>query len=193
MTRGAADGWGRREGWLCFAAFVGTVFLANYLVGHVGTTCLPGGPCVIPVWPGVMAPSGVLAAGVGFTLRDLVQRRLGVRWSVVAIVVGAAASAAVSPRLALASGTAFLLSELFDLVVYTPLQRRHLYTAVVASNIVGLVVDSAVFLVLAFGSLELIAGQIVGKLWMTVAFLPVIGAVRRRDARRGPAPGYAGS
>lgn len=175
-----------RDGWVYFAAFIGTVFLANYLVGHVGTTCVPGGPCVIPVWPGIMAPSGVLAAGVGFTLRDLVQRRLGVRWSVIAIVVGAAASAAISPRLALASGTAFLLSELFDLAVYTPLQQRHLRTAVVASNLVGLAVDSAVFLTLAFGSLDLIAGQIIGKLWMTLAFLPVVEAVRRRDARHIP-------
>lgn len=55
-----------------------------------------------------------------------------------------------------------------------------------ASNLVGLAVDSAVFLTLAFGSLDLIAGQIIGKLWMTLAFLPVVEAVRRRDARHIP-------
>ena len=65
--------------------------------------------------------------------------------------------------LVLASGTAFALSELADFAVYTPLQRRRLTLAVVASSMVGLVVDSVVFLTLAFGSLEFLAGQVVGQ------------------------------
>ena len=56
--------------------------------------------------------------------------------------------------LVLASGVAFLLSEFADLGVYTPLARRRLVLAVVASSVVGLVVDSIVFLWLAFGSLD---------------------------------------
>ena len=39
-------------------------------------------------------------------------------------------------------GTAFLLSELADFAVYTPLAERRWLTAVVASNIVGTIVDS---------------------------------------------------
>jgi uncharacterized PurR-regulated membrane protein YhhQ (DUF165 family) len=172
----------RRDGWLYTILFVGSIWLANYLIGHVGVVCAPPGPCLIPVWPGIIAPSGVIAIGASFTLRDLVQRRLGRGVAVGAIVTGALLSAFLSPALALASGTAFLLSELLDLLVYTPLQEQNLIAATVASNIVGLVVDSIVFLFLAFGSLRFIEGQIIGKAWMTLLALPVVALLRRRDA-----------
>lgn len=164
-------------GYLYLIGFISTIFLANWLIGNVGYYCDP--VCVIPVWPGIMAPSGVLAIGLGFTLRDLVQRHLGVRYTILAIAVGAGLSALLSPALALASGTAFLLSEMLDLAVYTPLARRNLMGAVIASNMVGLVVDSIVFLTLAFGSLAFLPGQIIGKALMTLAALPVIWWMRR--------------
>jgi queuosine precursor transporter len=75
-----------------------------------------------------------------------------------------------------------------DLAVYTPLARRGLLIAVVASGVVGLVVDSVVFLWLAFGSLEFLLGQIVGKAWMVLLSIPFVAWLRRRDARLGIAP-----
>src|SRR5689334_16560281 len=88
----------RREGFLFLAAFTACVPLANWMISHVGTVCIPNGPCVIPVAPGgVNAPSGVLAVGVALVLRDLLQRRLGLRWAFAAILFGAALSAAVAP------------------------------------------------------------------------------------------------
>ena len=80
-----------------------------------------------------------------------------------------------------ASATAFLLSELADFAVYTPLQSRGLVLAVLASSVVGLVIDSVLFLWLAFGSLDYVAGQIVGKLWMVLLALPFIHWVRKRE------------
>jgi hypothetical protein len=50
------------------------------------------------------------------------------------------------------------------------------------------VVDSIVFLYLAFGSLDFLAGQIVGKLWMVLLALPFIAYLRRRDERLGLTP-----
>ena len=44
--------------------------IANWLIGNVGVTCIPGGPCLIPVWPGIMSPSGVLMIGAALVLRD---------------------------------------------------------------------------------------------------------------------------
>lgn len=105
-----------------------------------------------------------------------------------AIVAGALLSAALDTSLALASGVAFLLAESLDLFVYTPLQRRHLVGAVVASNIVGLVVDSIVFLTIAFGSLALFEGQVIGKAWMTLVAIPVVVAIREWDRKRGVKP-----
>ena len=85
----------------------------------------------------------------------------------------------------IASAVAFLLSEFADLAVYTPLQHRRLLLAVLASGLVGLVIDSAVFLYLAFGNLDYLAGQVVGKAWMVVLAMPLIAWLRRRDERLG--------
>jgi queuosine precursor transporter len=179
----------RLEGFIFLVAFGLCIPAANWLIGNAGTVCLPNGPCLIPVAPGLMAPSGVLMIGLALVLRDLVQRRLGLMWAVAAILAGAALSGLLAPAaLVIASAVAFLLSELADLAVYTPLQRHRFMTAVVASSIVGLVVDSAVFLYLAFGSLEYLAGQVVGKAWMVLATLPMIAWLRRRDARLGVSP-----
>src|SRR3712207_4535035 len=136
-----------------------------------------------------MAPSGVLMIGLALVLRDLVQRRLGLAWAAGAVLAGAALSALIAPpALVLASGLAFLLGEAADLAVYTPLQRRGLTPAVLASGAVGLVVDSLVFLWVAFGSLDFLAGQVIGKAWMVLLALPPIHWLRRRDERLGLTP-----
>ncbi|MBN9677991.1 VUT family protein [Salipiger bermudensis] len=172
----------RRQGYFFLAAFALCIPAANWLIGNVGTFCVPDGPCLIPVAPGLTAPSGVLMIGLALVLRDLVQRSLGVKWAASAVVVGAGLSAFFAPpALVIASAAAFLLSELADLAVYTPLQKKGLVLAVFASSVVGLVIDSAVFLYLAFGSLDYISGQIVGKAWMVLAALPVIHFMRRRE------------
>jgi uncharacterized PurR-regulated membrane protein YhhQ (DUF165 family) len=51
-------------------------------------------------------------------------------------VIGAGLSALVSPQFAVASGIAFLVSELADLAVYTPLRQRNWLAAVALSNTV---------------------------------------------------------
>lgn len=175
-----------------FLAFIACIPIANWMIGHVGTVCAPPhGPCLVPVapWgPGgqpLMAPSGVLMIGLALVLRDMVQRRLGRGVALAAIVAGAALSGAVAPpQLVLASAGAFLLSELADFAVYTPLQSRGLVLAVLASSVVGLIADSILFLWLAFGSLDFLAGQIVGKLWMVVLTLPFIHWIRKREIAR---------
>ncbi|WP_425987123.1 VUT family protein [Ensifer sp. R-19] len=177
------------EGGIVLAGFAACIPLANYMIGNVGTVCVPNGPCLIPVGPGLTAPSGVLLVGLALVLRDLVQRRLGLWWAIGAIIVGAFLSTTFTPpALALASATAFLTSELADLLVFTPLQRKGLVKAAFASSIAGLIVDSVMFLWLAFGSLDFLAGQVVGKLIMVVATLPVLFWIRNRDRRLGLMP-----
>lgn len=153
------------------AAYIATIFAANWSIQTFG---------LVPVGFGLMAPAGVYFVGLAFTFRDLAQESVGRRWIVGAIFIGAALSAIVSPAFALASGVAFLASELADFAVYTPLRQRGWLRAVAASNAVGLVVDSALFLWLAFGSLEFLPGQIVGKAWMTALAVAVLWFVRRQ-------------
>ena len=170
-------------GYLAVAAFAATVPAANWLIGNVGTECFPNGPCVVPVGFGLTAPSGVLMIGAALVLRDVVHHTLGWRWALGAILIGTLISLLLAaPGLALASAAAFLLAELADLAIYAPLHRKRLYLAVLLSGIVGAVVDSAVFLQLAFGSLDFIAGQVVGKVWMTALALPLIWAFCQRKA-----------
>jgi uncharacterized PurR-regulated membrane protein YhhQ (DUF165 family) len=159
------------------------------MIYNVGKVCMRDGPCLVPVAPGLMAPSGVLMVGIALVLRDLVQRRLGLSAAVAAILIGAGISGLVAPlSLVTASAAAFLISEFADLAVYTPLQERRFIAAVIGSSIVGLVVDSIVFLWLAFGSLDFLAGQVVGKAWMVLLSLPFIMYLRRRDAQIGLGP-----
>jgi len=178
----------RAEGLIYFFAFIACIPLANWMIGHVGTVCVPHGPCLVPVFPWgpegrpLMAPSGVLMIGLALVLRDLVQRRLGRAAALLSIVAGAALSGAIAPpQLVLASTGAFLLSELADFAVYTPLQKRGLVLAVFASSLVGLIADSLLFLWLAFGSLEFLEGQVLGKTWMVLLALPIVHYIRRHE------------
>lgn len=164
-------------------AFLATIPAANWLIGNVGTYCVPDGPCLIPVGFGFSAPSGVLMIGAALVLRDAVQQLLGLRWAITAIVCGVVLSALVAPpALVLASAVAFAVAETLDLAVYTPLRKRNLPVAVLASGAVGAVADSAAFLFIAFGSVQYIEGQVIGKLWMTLAVAFVLVLIGQRKA-----------
>lgn len=171
-------------GFVAAILFVGTIYAANYAVEHWG---------LVSVGFGLMAPAGVYFAGLAFTLRDIIHRTLG-RWVVIgAILLGGLLSYVISDAvtlpgglvsLAVASALAFLISELLDLAVYEPIRSRGWLPAVVASNIVGLVTDSILFLWLAFGSLAFFWGQCVGKAWMTLLAIVVLVALRHIPRRK---------
>jgi uncharacterized PurR-regulated membrane protein YhhQ (DUF165 family) len=167
-------------GIILIIGYIATIPAANFLITHIGTVCVPQGPCLIPVFPGIMAPSGVLMIGAALLLRDLVQRRYGAAWALVCVGVGAGLSFVIAPpALALASGVAFLFSELVDFTAYTPLARKRFYTALIVSCAAGAVADSALFLWLAFGSLDHMLGQVIGKVYAVVTY-----AVGARLARQ---------
>jgi queuosine precursor transporter len=172
----------RRIGVAAALLFVGTVWFANWLLTRYG---------VVNIGFGLTAPAGVFAVGLAFTLRDVVHRTLGRAVVVGCILIGCALAYLIEATanipgghmtIAAASALAFLFSEMSDLLVYTPLEERSFLGAIAASNVVGAVVDSALFLWLAFGSLAFMEGQVVGKLLMTAAALPVVALIRPRLA-----------
>lgn len=155
------------------AAYVGSIFLANYLTQHYQQ---------IPAWFGLLVPAGTYSAGLALGLRDALQDQTGVRWVLAAIGVGTVASWWVSPALAVASASAFLVSELVDLGVYTPLRNRgRQLTAIALSNTIGAAVDTVIFLSLAgFGlTWASIGGQMLVKAAFVTAPFLVWKAVRR--------------
>lgn len=158
--------------------YIATIVLANWLVQHYG---------IVPVGFGLEAPAAVFAAGFAFSFRDGVQRYGGRHYVVAVIVVGSLVSYLIAPSFAVASCVAFLVSELLDMAVYTPLARRHALVAILASNTVGAVVDSYLFLTIAFGSLAYFWGQVVGKLWTiipVVVGVVIYRAVSKRSRQR---------
>src|SRR4051812_37430582 len=128
-------------------AYLGSIVLAAYAITHIGEQPFPGAPHVVPVWPGIKAPSGVYIVGVTLVIRDLLQRRISKPTMFALILGGATLSAFVSPAVALASGIAFLASETVDWLVFTVAENHVGFVpSILASNAVSIVVDSAVFL-----------------------------------------------
>ena len=155
------------------AGYLATIIGANWAVQHFG---------VIPVGFGYMAPAGVYFVSAALVLRDAVQYQAGKITALCAMAAGVLLSVAVaSPHLALASGAAFAFSETLDFALFTWIAPRWAW-AVFAGGMAGAVVDSLIFLSIAFGSLEFLPGQILGKAYGVAAATVVIAWRRRRLA-----------
>ena len=164
------------RGALALTTYILAIAAANYLTTRYG---------LIPDGFGLITTAGTYAAGAALLLRDIVQDTCGWRWVLAGIAAGAALTAVTSPALAVASTAAFLLAELLDMAVYTPLRDRGWARAALASGIVGAVVDTYAFLALAGFPItgQTVGGQLVGKtLWATL--LPVTVIVAARMVRR---------
>lgn len=182
---------GRRlfEGLLFLALYCLSIPAADYLTMNVGFVCEPGGPCRIPVAPGFAATTGALPIAATYVLRDFVQRRFGLAISFCVVIMGAAlASYLAPPALVIASGAAVLAAGFVDMIIYTWIARKHFVTAVVTSSMISSAVDSAVFLWLAFSSIDLVAGQTLAKVWVILTLLPFTMWLWKRDQRIGLAP-----
>ena len=177
----------RDEGIVFLVLFALTIPAANWLIRHVGTVCQPAGPCLVPVAPGLMAPSGVIMAGAALVLRDLVQRRLGATTSSLAILVGAVLSAMLAPPALVVASAAVGVDRAaarsflpFDLVTEAEWAMRAGIKMRLAAG--GTFLDQQ--LALRRGVPEGL-GQIVGKAWMVLLSIPFVAWLRRRDERLG--------
>jgi uncharacterized PurR-regulated membrane protein YhhQ (DUF165 family) len=163
---------------LALAGYAASIYLANWLTTRYG---------LVPAGFGLLVTAGTYTAGLALALRDVVQDLGGFRAVFLGLVVGALLSlVGASGRIAVASMCAFLLGELLDLVVYTPLRKRSWSGAVAASNLVGAIVDTYVFLTIAGFPVtrRAMAGQLLVKVvWVTGGFL-IVGAVIRRVVSR---------
>ncbi|AFA40649.1 conserved hypothetical integral membrane protein [Pyrobaculum oguniense TE7] len=197
--------WRERAETVLVGLFFGTLtaaqFIANKLVDY-GVGVAPAGTVIF------MTNVAVLDAMAVFYGRQFAMRAVRLGFFFQAAVAFAAWSAsqlpppawfaeraavvdsviAPSARIAIASLTAYLASSTIDVYIVTRWPRLHVLARVYSSSLVAQVVDTALFITLAFGpSAEVIVGQIIVK-WLQIPLeaLLVYGARRYVGVIRAP-------
>jgi uncharacterized PurR-regulated membrane protein YhhQ (DUF165 family) len=133
-----------------YALLMATVVVAsNFLVQFPVTGTLWG------IALGDLLTWGAFTYPVAFLITDLTNRQFGPavarRVVFVGFVVGVALSFWISlPRIAVASGLAFLIGQLLDISVFNELRRKAWWKAPLAASLVGTVIDTVLFFSLAF-------------------------------------------
>ncbi len=113
---------------------------------------------------------GTLTFPLAFLVTDLTNRRHGAASARVVVYCGFAVGIAASlyfadTRIALASGTAFLVAQLFDVAVFDRLREQTWWIAPLISSILSTVLDTLLFFSLAFYGTEVPwTGYILGEL-----------------------------
>lgn len=151
---------------LSVAAMVAVVAASNYFVQFPINDFLTWGAFTYPV---------------SFLVTDLTTRFFGPSRARRVVYVGFALAVLLSlwlasPRIALASGTAFLVGQLLDIFVFQRLRRMSWWRAPLASSSAGSVVDTLLFFSLAFAGTGLplgtmMLGDLAVKLGLAVLFL----------------------
>ena len=123
---------------------------------------------------------GAFTYPVSFLVTDLTNRRHGVGMARKLVAVGFVVAVALSvllatPRIAVASGTAFLVGQLLDVTVFDRLRRHSWWQAPLIGSVVGSALDTALFFSIAFaGDAEMsgavpFAGLGSVPLWVSLA------------------------
>ena len=100
---------------------------------------------------------GAFTYPFAFLVTDLTNRRYGPAAARKVVYVGFAIAVAfsvwlASPRIAIASGSAFLIAQLIDVFVFDRLRERTWWHAPFISSVIGSVIDTMIFFSLAFAS-----------------------------------------
>jgi uncharacterized PurR-regulated membrane protein YhhQ (DUF165 family) len=127
------------------AAMVAVVAAANVLVQHP----------IEAFGAGDWLTWGAFTYPLSFLVTDLTNRRCGPEPARRVVYVGFALGVALSvalatPRIALASGAAFLVGQLLDIHVFDRLRRQAWWRAPLISSFLASAVDTALFFSLAF-------------------------------------------
>jgi uncharacterized PurR-regulated membrane protein YhhQ (DUF165 family) len=125
---------------------------------------------------------GAFSYPVAYLVTDVCNRAYGaplarrVAW--IGFAVGFIASALMAPlRIAIASGSAFIVSQLLDVSIFNRLRQQSWWKAPLFGSAAASVVDTALFFSLAFGGTEiswlhLAVGDLGVKLGMAFVLLP---------------------
>ena len=152
------------------ALYIVLIVLVNWGFTVVPLVDLPGGE----KWPPMS-----LIVGLIFVARDFAQREIGHRVIIAMLIAAALSYVMANPFVAVASLSAFLISEFADWAVYS-FTRRPFAQRILLSSLIGTPLDSAVFLGV-IGHLS-VTGVIVMTASKMVGAFVVWWLVRRREA-----------
>nr|WP_321461002.1 queuosine precursor transporter [uncultured Cohaesibacter sp.] len=132
---------------LSVLAMVGVVAASNYLVQFPFE---PFGLQDLLTW-------GAFTYPMAFLVTDLTNRKCGPKNARIVVAAGFAIAVLISiwlatPRIAIASGSAFLVAQLLDITIFNRLRRNSWWKAPLASSFFGSVLDTVVFFGISFAA-----------------------------------------
>jgi uncharacterized PurR-regulated membrane protein YhhQ (DUF165 family) len=106
---------------------------------------------------------GAFSYPVAFLVTDLTNRQFGPRTARKVVVAGFVVAIFLSvlvatPRIAIASGSAFLLGQFLDISVFNRLRRQSWWRAPLIGSLFGSLLDTAIFFSFAFASVFVLFG-----------------------------------
>lgn len=120
------------------------IYIFSILIINIGFVYVP----LIPLFDtGEMYPPMALIVGLIFVLRDYAQREIGHKVLGAMAIGGLLSYFMASPYVAIASVTAFLVSELVDWAYYT-WSKKSLRQRILISSFLSTPIDSAIFLLM---------------------------------------------
>lgn len=99
---------------------------------------------------GLTFPAGAIFVGLTFSFRDMLQKKHGPYIVFFYMIVAIFITAIFNQRLALASCTAFAVSEIIDQIIYT-ISKGSFKKRLIISNLISIPIDSIIFITIAFG------------------------------------------
>lgn len=106
---------------------------------------------------------GAFTYPVAFLITDLTNRQFGPKYArrvvVAGFIVGVVLSWYLSmPRIAIASGSAFLLGQMLDIAVFNRLRRQAWWQAPLFASVIGSMLDTVIFFSFAFAPMFSVFG-----------------------------------
>jgi len=119
---------------------------------------------------------GAFTYPVAFLITDLANRRFGVVAARKIVFFGFVLAVVLSiwlatPRIAIASGSAFLVAQLLDIAIFNRLRDRRWWLAPLASSLIGSAVDTLLFFSFAFAAQFAVLDTMLGREDGSLAFL----------------------
>jgi len=120
---------------------------------------------------------GAFTYPVAFLITDLTNRQFGPRMARRVVVAGFLVAVVISfalstPRIAIASGSAFLAGQLLDISIFNRLRRQTWWRAPLIASLIGSVLDTMIFFSFAFAPFFSIFGP---NDTFAIEWAPVLG------------------